>query len=436
MPTETAQIEKLVYEGWGLARLKSGQVAFFENVAKGEIVEFESQPSDIRNKKPAFIKNFKIIQPNANRLEPICKDFAHCGGCNWQFLPYADQLKAKQAILVETLQRNKVEYAPNTLNDIVASPNETAYRSSIKLKACYNDQDQCQLGYSETTDHGFCHFKHCHLVSDGLNQFIKSLEKLVSDHLQACKLETCSIRVNDHDNWLVSLKLQGTLKAAIKEKLVQFIQGFSELHSLVVESTEGETIISNQKNSYQIKVANEFFLLNHRTFFQINLPILESVGQFIKQYVQTGHETLLDLYGGVGLFSKILGKDIKQKVILVEENTDSATFAMQNLAPFMANKKVQIYNNKVEEYLINHKQPADLVILDPPRKGCSSKVLNWCSQGGVNKQLVYISCNPTTLARDLNRLQAEGAWEIKALQAFDFFPQTYHFETIAILEPL
>ena len=401
--TTTTTVEKLVYEGWGLARLDSGQVVFVKSATTGETIELELPEAQAN--KPAFVQSYKLLKPSQDRIEPVCKDFKTCGGCHWQYLTYEHQLNAKQAILLETLKRNNVDTTNTTIGQIIESPQQLQYRSAAQWQVSYDATGQCQLGYYQYGTKEFTTFETCHIIPEPVNQLVKHLEKVLSK-LQSQRIRKIHWRAN-HTNkdWLLLLDLAEVDEETLSELSQLFLQlapEFPQVKGASARDLAGNHHAFYGDDSLETEVAGQTFQLNSQTFFQVNLSIIPLLIDWIKPQLATPADSFLDLYGGVGLFSKCFAENFSV-ISLIEENTASATCAMNNLAPFMTEKKVQVFAKPVDTHLKSHNKNYDVVVLDPPRKGCSNFVLNWATEH-TNKQLIYVSCNPTTLARDLKRL--------------------------------
>ncbi|MFN2406804.1 MAG: class I SAM-dependent RNA methyltransferase [Pyrinomonadaceae bacterium] len=381
LPLEV-EIERILPGGYGLAHA-AGKTIFVSLAVPGDRlrVRVDRQQGNV-----LFASIEEILVASPDRIEPPCPYFGRCGGCDFQQLSYEKQLAAKAEIIRDCLQRiARLEPPPEIF--VTPSPRDWRYR----MRAMWQiDQDAQQIGYYERGSRRVCDVADC---------------AVLVPELQA-KLE--QVRATDWNQFPPELK---HLDVVAGENGVSVSPSFAEF-----ETTELTLAIGNERYSY-----------NAEGFFQINAGLLPPLVEFA-----LGHaagEMAIDLYCGVGLFTLPLARRFKQ-VIGIEANSVATRFARRNLERAEL-QNVRIVTAGVGDLFRQKAITADFVLLDPPRAGAESVVIKGIVDSRA-AQVIYVSCDPATLARDLKKLIA-GGYAIESLAAFDLFPQTHHVETVVRL---
>lgn len=383
MPTEeNLTIEKLVYGGEGLARLE-GKVVLVPFVAPGEQVRAEVE----RVKNDLFRgRVLDVVFPASTRVAPECHYFIRCGGCQLQHLDYPTQVQQKIAALREVLRRvGKIEFS-GEIEAIVGEPWQ--YRNRIQLHV-----ERGSVGYFEHGSRRLCAIESCPISSPALNRAIAAL--------------------NEHRPQLGSFS--GGVELFTNETDVQ-VNVFERAPRSVFAIFE--SIGSSGPIDYQ------GFRVSRNSFFQVNRFLADrlvecAIGD------HAGQEAL-DLYAGVGLFAKALASRFV-RVTAVESGKNAHRDLVHNLGDSVASE-----NTTVEEYLERLEKPPDLILADPPRAGLGKLVVRELVRI-QSPALVIVSCDPATLARDLQALIA-GGYRIETMTLVDLFPQTFHLETVVQLQ--
>ncbi|HYL37964.1 MAG TPA: TRAM domain-containing protein [Bryobacteraceae bacterium] len=383
MPTEeTLTIEKLVYGGDGLARL-DGRVVLLPFVAPQEVVRAEVQ----RAKNDLFRGRVReIISASASRVTPACPYFERCGGCQYQHLEYPQQVAQKISILREVLRRvGKIEFE----GEIAAVTGEPwQYRNRIQLHL-----DRGAIGYFEHGSRRLCAIDHCPVASPALNQAIHELAARVAE----IRAYTGSVELFT-DETEVQFNLLDRAPRPI----------FSALASLGVS-------LPIQYGGFQV---------SRNSFFQVNRFLIDPLAACAVGGLEG--DAALDLYAGVGLFSRSLVERFKN-VTAVE----SAPSAFRDLVHNM-HDRVATEHATVEEYLARLESTPDFILADPPRAGLGKQVVRDLARIR-SPHLAIVACDPATLARDLQGLLADG-YQIAKITLVDLFPQTFHLETVVQLQ--
>jgi len=394
-------IEKLVYGGYGLA-FKGDRAFFILNALPGETIRAEI----IREKKnTSFGKTVAVLHPSPLRIEAPCPHFMHCGGCHLQHLDYVQQIQFKRVILEETFLR--IGQIRLVDVDVVPSP-PWHYRTRAQFKVLKRP-GHIQIGFFAAQSHRVWAIDQCPLLAEKLNEFLGALqterERFLSPDVTAGEFQIRT--TGDESQWALDFVGQPP----------EF--DFAE---------ESSTLVPDGNLMYQTQHGE--FRVGSNSFFQVNRFLLEPL--VAKSIEGASGSKALDLYSGVGLFTIPLSRNFK-RVVAIEESPDSVNDLQENLrANGCAN--VQVLGGDVSVVLRwgpEEWNDIDFVLFDPPRQGVERGVLGRLVEHQV-RECVYVSCDPTSMARDLKILCA-GGYRIDRTLLFDFFPQTYHFETVVRL---
>jgi 23S rRNA (uracil1939-C5)-methyltransferase len=377
------EVERILPGGMGLAHA-GGKTVFVSLAAPGDRVRVRI---DRQQGELLFASIVQIITPSPERVEPPCPYFGRCGGCDFQQLTYEAQLAAKAGIIRDCLHRiARLENIPEIV--VTPSPNNWRYR----MRATWQiDQELRAIGYYERGSRRVCDVADCAVLKPELQE---TLER---------------VRATEWHEFPRDLK---HLDGVVGENGVSLSPSFAEF----------------QTNELTLTVRGEVYQYNANAFFQINPSLLGSLVENAIGDASGG--TVLDLYCGVGLFTLPLARQF-QKVIGVEANATATRFARRNLQ-LAGLRNADVITATVTDWFRSASiGPVDFVLLDPPRAGAESAVI----EGILNLQpraISYVSCDPATLARDLRKLIG-GGYVIESIAGFDLFPQTHHVETVVRL---
>lgn len=375
MPTEAIlTIEKLVYGGDGLARL-DGKVVLVPYVLPGEVVRAEID----RLKNDLFRgKVLELITPSPARVAPGCPYFLRCGGCQYQHIDYATQVEQKRAILREVLQRVGKITVAGEIEAITGEPWQ--YRNRIQLHI-----DRGQMGYFEHASHKLCAIDQCPIASPALNAVISKLN------------------------------VQSTAT-------VELFTNETEVQVNVLDRVPRPALAALQSIGVTGPIDYAGFQVGRNSFFQVNRFLLDRLVE--AALGDTAGDLAIDLYAGVGLFAKGLARRFTN-VIAVESSRGAFSDLTHNVPATLVNETTEAYLAACEE------QP-DLILADPPRSGLGKHVVKELLHIRAPR-LTIISCDPATLARDLQSLLAE-AYRMDKITLVDLFPQTFHIEAVVQLQ--
>jgi len=442
--SETLRIEKPVYGGCGLSPLADCSAIFVPFALPGETVEAEI----VAGKQEAEL--LRVLDASPARTEPGCPHFGACGGCHLQMATYDEQLRLKSEVLQETLQRAGVtDTSAITVN---ASPSPWGYRNRIRLHVV-EVEGVLQLGYRRRSSQEILPIRTCPIATPLLWHGAEALLHIAAQNLQARALLRSVHEVElfcDADEHRLQMTLLGTSAtqhprfAALAQNLNAILPQLASLDLVRVDKRSGlirEALQSWGTKGIPYKVPSPWglqdqtFWIAPGSFFQVNRFLIEllvdlvcSVPRRYRRGARTSIQPVWDLYAGVGLFSRFLYyEDLKA----VEVNP----VAVAELRS--AFKKSPGSREAVESPTLDflrgavvQRERPSLIILDPPRAGAGVEACEILTRLAP-REIAYVSCDPTTLARDLQVLQP--FYKIVELHLVDLFPQTFHIETIAFL---
>jgi 23S rRNA (uracil1939-C5)-methyltransferase len=396
-----------VYGGDALARLPDGRAVFIPFAIPGEEIRIRLVEEKERYARGEIVE---ILAPSPLRIEARCRHFQECGGCHYQHIPYQEQLRIKQQIMVDQFTRvGKLADPP--VQQVQASPSHWNYRNHIQ----FHISDDGEPGFLKHHSNQFIPIQECHLPEESLNEIWPSFN---FEHIPG--LDRVSLRSGEEgeDTLLV---LEST-----SEETFEFSVDLPL--SAVLQGPDGELILAGDDFTV-IPVLDFPFVVSAVSFFQTNSAVAEIMIETLLEKLPLSEESIvLDVYCGVGLFSVFLAQRAK-KVIGIESSPSAAEDFLYNLADF---ENVVLYDLPAEEALPSLEISADIILLDPPRAGLSTIVLDQVA--AMDPEVIaYISCDPATLARDAQRFHKKS-YQLKESIPFDMFPQTYHIESLNLFQ--
>ncbi len=389
-------ITKLDNKGRGITYYED-KIMFVKNALPDEEVEVTKVKD---NKKFYESEMAKIIKKNLNRVEPKCPYYKVCGGCNIMHMTYEYQRDFKINKIKEILKK----YADIDIPiKFIGSNKELFYRNKITLKRVDG-----KLGFYNDSTHNICEIDKCLIASDAINIVLSKMDFLNFSNGEI------TIRANYEDKILISIYSQETVKIDY-DNIPKNIEG------IVVNN---KTIYKN--NYFYDMIDNLKFKVSYNSFFQINNYIAGSIFNILRSNLSG--KNLLDLYCGVGT----LGLSLKDqyKNIYGIEKIDNAIIDAKINAKNNRVTNAHYYNGDTAKILRKINMKFDTIIVDPPRSGLNDETIKQVMNINA-KNLCYISCDPMTLARDLNTLKS--FYEIDKLYVLDMFPNTYHVECVSLL---
>jgi len=436
--TINLRIDDLAMGGEGVGR-SSGMAVFVPDSVPGD--ELKVKLVELK-KNYAKGKIIDIIKPSADRVAPKCPLSKDCGGCQWQNISYPAQLKFKTRIVQETLERIG-HLRDIKINDIAGMEDPWGFRNKIQYPISESQQGRIIMGYykqgtHEIVDIDSCPIEHPNLsraakiVKDVLNKFDYSVRsKGLFKHLRArIGFGTGEVVLT----FVTSEKAIPGAKELIKEVVarcnkdnINIVGICQNLNPRVTNVVLGETnrTIWGRDHIYD-KLGDLRFKISNTSFYQVN-PIQTEIlyNKALELAQLSGDETVVDAYSGIGTIALWFAKH-SQFVYGIEEVKQAVYDAAEN-AEINKIDNCRFNLGKVERLLSELKE-GDVLILDPPRGGCEEKVLKTIAKSKF-KKIIYISCNPSTLARDLAYLLTNG-FNIDMVQPVDMFPHSFHIESV------
>ncbi len=385
-----------MHGGEGLGRL-DGKVVLVPFVLPGEVVRVEtvSETKDLIRARLV-----EVLQPSAERGDPPCEYFARCGGCQLQHTAYERQVEWKKAILAETLNRIGRIEVPE-IETVTGPPLE--YRNRVQLHV-----REGRIGFFRAGTHDLQPVMRCPIAAPAINEAIPHLRRMAHQPRFPEFLRSFELFTNGSEVQLNVLDSGGRRLA----------KGFFEWCAKHVPGADRPTL--------DYVAAGETFRVGHRSFFQVNRFLIDELARAAMP--QEGGEWALDLYAGVGLFSLLLAQRFS-RVTAVESGRGAALDLEFNAA--RAGVAVEVQRDTVQNYLQAAGGAPDFIVADPPRAGLGKRVTAELVRLKTPR-LTLVSCEPSTLARDLAALLA-GGYAIEAMTLVDLFPHTHHIETITRL---
>lgn len=428
-------------EGEGIAKIE-GYTMFVKGALKGETAKIKVLKA---NKDYGFGKLIEIKKTAKHREEPICPSFGKCGGCHLQHMNYEAQLDFKTNLVKNTLKK-QLGYEVS-VEPIIGMGIPYHYRNKVQYPVVNG-----KIGFYAGRTHAVVENKECYIQ----NQKADKLAKNVFEIMKANGISTYDektgkgllrhiiVRIAIHNNDQMMLVLVTNHEKIENEKkiLKEILSNYPEVKTIIQNiNTRKDNVILGEKcitlygEGYIEDYLGDYkFKISPLSFYQVNPVQTEILYNVAKDFAElTGKENVFDLYCGIGTISIFVAD--KAKNVFGVEVVEQAIIDAKENAEMNEKKNIEFICGKAEEIIPQKYQEgkiADVVFVDPPRKGCDEKLLETLKEMKARK-IVYISCNPATLARDLKYL-TENGYEIEKVQPVDMFPETNHCECICALK--
>ncbi len=401
---EQVEILKLDHSGRGIGKLNNKTI-FIPNTLPDEIVTIKNK---VEKKKFIEAEVDEWIKTSEKRIKPVCPYYGICGGCDLMHMDYPQQLQYKKGKICDILTRFS-NFSTDLVKKII-SDEDVFYRN----KVVFHINEACGLYKKKSYD--IIPVENCYLVHEEINNLLEKLRIMDLSNVKEIMVR--------HSN-------------RTKEMMVVFYL----TNSKKIDTTSLNSFVTSIYTAYNDKYTKVFgkdymrenllgltFDISPSAFFQVNTVMCEKLYEQVKTYLKpTKEDYLLDLYCGTGTIGLTLADTVK-KVLGVEINPDSIKDANRNKEKNEI-RNAEFYASKVSD-MIEDLQ-GSLVVVDPPRAGLDSKTINEL-KSIKPKRLVYVSCDPMTLVRDLKELSE--TFEVKEITLFDMFPETSHVESVCLLE--
>jgi len=454
------QVESAAFKGKGVAK-KDGLAVFIPNTAPGDFIR-----ARIVKKKKKFreAKLIEILKPSPKRIDPKCRHALVCGGCTWQFLPYEEQLDIKEQQVRDHMERI-AGLPPGIVEPIVGCEEPFYYRNKMEYsfgsrrwltdKEIKSDEFVDDSAFSAGLHapgryDKILNLKECHLqpeFSYAILDFVRSwcIQNQVEPY-DTNKNEGFMRHLvvrNSHytDDLMVNLVTNRDDSEIMNRLCSKLIDQFPEISTVVnnINDQPNPTAIGRYEHVIYgpgyitDKIGSHSFTIHANAFFQTNTKQAEKLYQVAKDYAElTKNDLLFDLYCGVGTLTLFVASDVNRAIgvelveVAIENAKNNARANNVDNTEFVLGDMRVTFKDRV----LNKFGKPDCIITDPPRSGMHPDVVKRLRELAVPR-LVYVSCNPSTMARDLKKLKE--TYHVEMIQPVDMFPQTYHIEAVARL---
>jgi 23S rRNA (uracil1939-C5)-methyltransferase len=389
MREATVTIDRLAAGGDGVGHLDDGRVVFVPSTAPGDRVVVRI--SELR-RRFARGELLEVEMPGASRREPRCEYFGRCGGCAWQHIDYRTQLEAKREILGDALARIGGVALAGQIR-VTPSPDEYGYRTRARVHA-----KNGSVGYRERKSHSICPIDHCPVLAPALDHQLAAL---------AARVREAEID-DEAGEWELRVGEDGTAQA-------NRLDGAS----------------THARDRLRLRAGEEMLELSIGSFSQSNGLLHDALRDAVIDCAVGAGTSLLELHSGVGFFTLSLARHYGEM-----HAVESSPVAVRDLRRNLRDaglRHVRVTQGAVEPLLATGSDlSCDVVLLDPPRTGLADAGATHLASLGASR-ILYLSCDPATLARDVRVLSKHG-YAVTSVQAFDLFPQTPHIEALVVLE--
>jgi len=398
----------MAHGGSALGR-HEGKVIFVPYALPGEEVTVEIL-EDKRRFARARLLELHTASPD--RVVPPCPFFGECGGCQWQHATYPAQLAFKTAVVHDQLGRLG-NFADPPVQDTLASLEPWHYRNHVQLTV----DRRGRLGFRAAASRQVVPVDECLLLHPLLDELFLALDLGADGDLPPLKRLSLRAGVNTGDQMIIF--------EAVGDEPPQLEVDFPVSCVLLLE--DGTPVNLVGYNHITERVAGRIFRISAGSFFQVNTSQTEMLVRLVTEFLAPGgDETLLDAYCGVGTFALALAEQVSYVI-----GVESAPTAVEDFQINAGGRdNVTLLPGAVEDVLPGLEAPVDLAVVDPPRAGVHAQALAALVRLAPQR-IVYVSCDPATLARD-GRALAEAGYELAVVQPVDMFPQTYHVETVSL----
>ncbi len=432
-------IDKIAYGGSGIGRYQD-MVVFVPFSAPGD----ELSVTIIEEKKSYWLGEIDtIITPSSFRVQPPCPYFMVCGGCQLQHLGYEFQLSIKKSLVEDAL--NRLAKLTPVVREPLGMAEPWRYRNKTQFPLGFGKD--VQIGYYRRGTHRVINIESC-LVHppefDRLSEFLRTSIKRAREFIYREKDHTGNLRhiiirkgFGTGECLLIAVTKTGQLRAGVYNdirdeypEIIGVVQNVNPEKTNRILGSRYKTLAG--RAFYQEKLLNKKFQVSAGSFFQVNTQQTETALKTILEFMNpSGSEEIVDLFAGVGTIGITVSPLVK-RVIGIEIDPNAINDGRENLK-LNGVRNMELVAGAAET-AISRLNRCDVLLLDPPRRGCTEALLKEIARLAP-KKIVYVSCNPTTLARDLSILATSG-FQTVAIQPIDLFPHTYHIETIACIEKI
>ncbi len=429
-------------EGKGVIKLYN-ETIFVDALLLGEKAEVEI---DYRSHGVPYAHIVTLIEKSPSRIEPRCPVSTSCGGCSFQNATYEYELSFKKKKVEDALHR--IGHIDHEVNDVIGMESPYNYRNKIQVPFQRNGKDII-YGFYKAKTHKIIPIKECAIEDRRAASILSTIKELMmSMHIEPYNEDNRSgvirhvlIRTSYHYDEIMVVLVTNCDSFPSRNNFVKaLVEKHSEITTIVQNiNTRDTNVILGEKEKVlygkgfiKDSILGINFNISSKSFFQVNPVQVEKLYSKAFELAHlTKEDNLLDAYSGVGTIGMIASSRVKS-VTCVELEKSAHRNAVRN-AKENGITNINLVNADCTEYLLNTDEKFDVVIMDAPRKGSTNEFLNSLKKNEPSR-IIYISCNPATLARDLVSLLSD--YSIQEIQPIDMFPRSFHVETIVSLEKL
>jgi 23S rRNA (uracil1939-C5)-methyltransferase len=431
------EITDLDYEGLGISH-SDGYTIFVKDALVGEVVKARIEKV---GKNIAFGKAIFHIEKSPNRINPPCPYYAKCGGCNMMHMSYEEEMKMKKQFFIATI--NKMVKDIN-IDDVIHSDNPYNYRNKIQLPVGYVD-DSFVVGFYQERSHNLIPSNSCLIENENARKVINEVIELLNESniypydetSHTGDLRHLVLRTNSKNEFMLIMVFR-----ELKPKIIKFVNSINipMVKSLYANINPNKTNVILGKEFIHIsgdeyleeELFGNRFNIHPNSFFQVNYNQMKKLYKTaIDMLSPKQDEVVIDAYSGIGTITLSIAPHVK-KVYGIEIVEEAVHNANENkIRNNITNAEFIL--GKCEDEIMNlvSKEHIDAILMDPPRKGSDQKFLDTVINAKINK-IVYISCGPAALARDLKYL-IENGYELKKIVLVDMFSRTSNIESVTLL---
>ena len=425
------QIAKSVYGGAGLAHEPGGKTVLVPFTLPGEMIEAQLLEHKKKSDEASLLQ---VMSASKDRVKPACSHFGECGGCQYQHAEYPTQMKIKSSILQETLERAGLIALPNIESHL--GP-QWGYRNRMRLRIEELD-DIPRVGYNRRGTNEFLAIHECPIAAPILWRAAQSLLQVAAQTPSAARWLSNAVEAEFFTTG-DEKKLQMTIYvrkdqpglAAFCEHLKQVIPELAGAGTSLIKLTGPQRQVQKPRpleswgaTGLSYRAADEDYWISRGGFFQVNRFLIDELVRIVA--ADRNGQLAWDLYAGVGLFSRALAKKFRQ-VVAVE----TAGIDLINSFKGPGKRAVEATTVDFLRHAVIQRERPQLIVMDPPRAGVGADVCSFLARIAA-PEIVYVSCDPATLARDLKML-VDAGYKLQEVHLIDLFPQTFHLETVVVL---
>jgi len=412
-------VNGISHQGEGVARI-DGKAVFIPNALPGEIVDIEIVEERSRYSRGRIDS---IIQGSPERINARCPHYYDCGGCAYQHVEYSRELDLKRQVVQDSLRR--IGHIDIEVKPVLGIQPPWHYRNKVTWQIVKDGKHTC-LAYYRGSSHDWVKVSDCQIISASMQEASNYLNQTLAE-MKIRPGATAVVRQSAVDGSLL-LIIYGLDKAPAKSTIIKLGKRFASVYfsldnSKTITHTSGLEYLEGRLGDIKCRISPE-------SFFQVNQQQADRMMEIIKDKAAlNGSQVVLDAYCGTGTITLNMANRASS-VVGIESNQTAVEDAIHN-AMHNHITNAEFIAGSCEKVLPSLNKSFDLVLLDPPRSGCQPRVIDAVISSQPTK-IIYVSCNPSTLARDLALFKKSGYTPLE-VQPVDMFPRTHHVETVALL---